>query len=57
MSDERLIKLARKKGQCPRVYMRMECPECGYPLCDARYGLEAHVPHEAPKSSSKCITM
>lgn len=30
---------------CPRVEMRMECPECEYPLSEARYPLDERLPH------------
>jgi len=30
---------------CPRVEMRMECPECGYPFCEAMYPLDKRLPH------------
>ena len=30
---------------CPRIEVRMECPECGYPLCEARYILDERLPH------------
>lgn len=31
--------------ECPRVAMRMECPECGYPYCEAMFPLDKRLPH------------
>ena len=31
--------------ECPRVAMRMECEECGYPYCEAELPTDAHTPH------------
>jgi hypothetical protein len=31
--------------QCPRVWQRMECPECGYPYSEAYYPLNPAIPH------------
>jgi len=33
---------------CPRVEMRMECPECGYPYSEAALELDTSVPHKDP---------
>lgn len=35
----------RNPNGCPRVWMRMECPECGYERRHARLGLDLSVPH------------
>lgn len=31
--------------KCPRVEMRMECPECGYSLSEATLPLDKELPH------------
>ena len=38
--------MSKVNSPCPRVRMRMECPECGYPISEARYELDPSVPHE-----------
>lgn len=30
---------------CPRVWLRMECPECGYPYSEALYSTVKSIPH------------
>jgi hypothetical protein len=32
--------------ECPRVAVRMECPECGYPFSEALLPLDPTIPHE-----------
>ena len=39
-----------KKIVCPRVKMRMECPECEYPFHEALYKLDNRVPHKATRN-------
>ena len=38
--------MVKKETKCPRVEMRMECPECGYPYSEAKYALDERVPHK-----------
>lgn len=33
---------------CPRVAMRMECPECRYPFSEAMYPLDLLIRHKCP---------
>lgn len=35
--------------RCPRIMLRMECQECGYPYSEAMYPTNPNVPHN-PKS-------
>lgn len=37
--------LMQMVNTCPRVRIRMECPECGYPLTEARYSLDRRISH------------
>ena len=30
---------------CPKLARRIECNECGYPYCEARYGDDGSLPH------------
>lgn len=31
---------------CNRIAMRMECPECGYPYCEANIPLDKSIEHD-----------
>lgn len=35
----------RYEGECPRVRIGMECPECEYPMSEAMVPLDPDVPH------------
>ena len=39
---------------CPRVDLRMECPECGYPFCEAMYMLDPRIPHLDTEEVDEC---
>jgi len=39
------INAAIQKPGCPRVTLRMECLECGYPYSEAMYPTNIVVPH------------
>jgi hypothetical protein len=36
---EQRVAAAQARNKCPRVALRIECPECGYPFSESRYGL------------------
>lgn len=48
-SDREIIAKALANGQCPRVELRMECPECGYPYSEAAWSLVLEIPHAPHK--------
>jgi hypothetical protein len=45
MSQEEIAFCAHVDKQCPRVWQRMECPECDYPYSEAFYPLNRAIPH------------